>query len=183
MAQTMAALLPAVKAGIQSGTILTLADIFTQCGIEGAKFQLPNDSETKVEKTWDWQRSLRWLSVGAFMHGPWFWWSFGKIEQFWGPSKSIGMVLTKTFTAQFLPFPVYMASLFTYQGILEGRRDPEQILENTKRKGVAAFLTGFVYWPPVNIFNFMFVPGSLRVPYLACAGGGWGAYLSWQNAH
>jgi len=174
---------PALKAGLQSGTILTLADVFTQCGIEGARLRLSHGAETPSEKIWDPYRSLRWASVGACLHGPWFWWSFGRIEAFWGPSRSLGMVLKKTFAAQFLPFPVYMIGVFTYLGVLEGRRDPRDIAENTRRKAIAALCAGLVYWPPVNVVNFMFMPGTLRVPYLACAGGTWGAYLSWRNAH
>lgn len=75
-------------------------------------------------------------------------------------------------------FPPYLVALFTYLGLAEGNPD---VAQKVRHKVPEAFIAGCVFWPVANGVNFMFVSGSLRIPWLAASAGCWNMYLSWEN--
>lgn len=159
---------PALRAGIQSGTIMFVADALTQTTIEGRS----------VADAFDATRTLRWGVCGLVLHGPYFLVGFSSIDKRLGPATSWKVVAQKTAAAQFVLFPPYLCFLFTFMGLLEGNPN---IAEKVRRQVPRAFLGGCVYWPIANGINFSVVPGNLRVPYLAASAGVWNSYLSWSN--
>ncbi|CAD7936396.1 unnamed protein product [Amoebophrya sp. A120] len=195
-------------AGLQSGTILTIADVLTQVGIDGKRIgaipRLPwqnNQENTKntaqggssssssssshvnAAEHYNPDRTLRWAGAGLLIHGPYFKFTFGKIDGFFANSPlNLRTVLLKTATAQFTAFPGYLALLFTYMGLAEGIRNQDELWQKVYKRVPEAFAAGCVFWPVANTFNFTFVPASYRVPYLASCGSVWGIVLSWLNA-
>ncbi|CAD7940188.1 unnamed protein product [Amoebophrya sp. A25] len=195
---------PFLKAGLQSGTILTIADVLTQLGIEGKSFEQKGGSSsssstspsqsgsppapnakntTPTTAVYDPYRTARWTGAGLMIHGPYFFYTFGKIDKlFANYTLNLTTVLLKTATAQFTAFPGYLALLFAYMGAAEGMRDPEKIKDNVLKRVPEAFAAGCVFWPVANTINFSVVSASYRVPYLASCGSVWGCVLSLINA-
>ncbi len=159
-----------VRAGLQSGSIMSVADIGTQVGIEGKGVE---------DSSYDPYRTMRWAVAGIVLHGPYFYVGFSRLDQYFGPATSIVTVAKKTATAQFFLFPPYLVGLFSFMGVMEGCED---IPKKVAKRAPEAFLSGCVFWPISNSVNFALVPATLRVPYLAASAGVWNSYLSWTNS-
>ncbi|KAG7367162.1 Mpv17 / PMP22 family protein [Nitzschia inconspicua] len=157
-----------LRAGLQSGTIMSLADALTQTVIE----------KQSSAGRYDVMRTLRWGVCGLVLHGPYFLAGFSAIDKRLGAATSWKVVAQKTAIAQFVLFPPYLCLLFSLMGALEGH---PKIIEKVQRQVPKAFLGGCIYWPIANGINFSVVPGSMRVPYLAVSAGIWNSYLSWSN--
>ena len=157
-----------LKAGLQSSTIMSVADVATQLMVERTG-----------TADYDIRRTLRFTLAGLTLHGPYFFAGFSALDKRFGPATSLMVVAKKTAAAQFILFPPYLVALFGLMGILEQHHNlQEKIATNVPD----AFLNGCIYWPIANGINFAAVPASLRVPYLAASAGVWNSYLSWQNA-
>jgi hypothetical protein len=157
-----------LRAGLQSGTIMFVADALTQTIVEGKSSAESNDIT----------RSLRWGICGLVLHGPYFYSGFSVLDKQFGPATTWKVVAMKTAAAQFVLFPPYLCLLFSFMGILEGHPN---VIEKIKRQVPEAFFGGCIYWPIANGINFSLVHGSMRVPYLALSAGFWNSYLSWNN--
>ena len=197
----------AAKAGLQSASIMAVADITTQLLVEkrsivahpqlegrvNTEHQNKITNETKQPPSapqpiknynYDPLRTLRWATVGLTLHGPYFFLSFGKLDQrIIGTTvtNSIYTVAKKTAIAQILIFPPYLVGLFTYMGIMEGGNTAE-VFAKVQDCVPKAFMSGCIFWPIANFINFSFVSTGARVPYLAAVGGLWNGYLSYMNA-
>ena len=68
-----------------------------------------------------------------------------------------------------------------YSSMLEGKT-VSQAVQKTKEKFIPSFAVGTMFWPVVNIFNFMYIPAHSRVLYVGVAGIAWNTFLSWQNS-
>ena len=165
----MTALNKVFKSGLQSATIMSAADIVTQWLVENKEF--PSEYDVK--------RTLRWTLAGISLHGPYFFVGFTMIDKRVGPATTMTAVAQKTALAQFILFPPYLVALFGLMGMLEQHPN---IADKIRTKVPDAFISGCLYWPVVNGFNFALVPATLRVPYLAASAGLWNSYLSWENA-
>jgi hypothetical protein len=159
----------ALRAGAQSGTIMTAADLGTQLFIEGKSW----------DDDYDWKRTLRWTAAGVFLHGPYFFTGFSVLDKSFGVATSLRTVAKKTAVAQFFLFPPYLVALFGFMGVLEEHPD---IPDKIRQRVPETFLSGCVFWPIANVLNFTFVSPTMRVPYLAISAGIWNSYLSWTNA-
>jgi len=179
----------AVRAGMQSASIMTVADIVTQLVVEKRSLLAgPAENEDKVHagqevaarRHYDPIRTMRWATVGLTLHGPYFRYCFAKLDHmFAGTAQSLVVVAQKTALAQFLVFPPYLVALFTAMGVMEGSDDLARKVRTNVPK---AFMSGCIFWPVANIFNFALVPSTARVPYLASVGALWNGYLSWMNS-
>ena len=159
-----------LRAGLQSGSIMSMADIVTQFGIEGKEIQ---------SSSYDGNRTLRWALAGMFLHGPYFYVGFSRLDQYFGPAKTISIVLRKTMSAQFILFPPYLVGLFSFLGVLEGC---DNIPNKLTQRVPEAFLNGCIFWPVSNSINFSVISSYWRIPYLSLSAGIWNSYLSWANA-
>lgn len=162
-----------LRAGLQSGAIMSLADVATQLGIEGAT----------LEDGYRLTRTLRWTVAGLVLHGPYFFVGFSMIDRAFAAQQAVSgitarLVAQKTATAQFVLFPPYLVLLFGFMGRIEGHPN---VIEKIQQRAPEAFVSGCVYWPAVNSVNFALVPSTMRVPYLAVSAGIWNSYLSWTN--
>ena len=182
-----------IRAGIQSGTIMSVADIATQFFIEGK--QLPttysnnNNDEYPKPTTrnskclyYDFKRTLRWTIAGLTLHGPYFFMGFSMVDKYFASTGAAAMnwniVAKKTAIAQFVLFPPYLVGLFGLMGALEQHPN---IISKIQHHAPQAFVGGCIYWPIANGINFALVSQSVRVPYLALSAGVWNSYLSWTN--
>ena len=168
----------ALRAGLQSGSIMGIADASTQLFVEGR--QMTTDQDTNP---YDATRTLRWALIGLFLHGPYFLKGFAFLDKTFAPKSASAVVswktvAQKTVAGQLFLFPPYLVLLFGTLGILEGEPDvPAKI----QKRVPEAFVSGCVYWPVANSINFKMVPSHLRVPYLALSSGVWNSYLSYTN--
>ena len=167
----------AVRAGLQSGCIMTVADIMTQLVVEKRSLQ-DGDSDSEGVARYDPVRTLRWTTIGLALHGPYFRYCFSRLDQMF-KTQSLLVVAKKTALAQFIVFPPYLVALFTSLGLLEGKND---LVEGIRTKVPKAFMSGCIFWPIANAVNFSLVPSTARVPYLASVGAMWNGYLSWMNS-
>lgn len=175
----------AIRAGMQSASIMTVADIMTQLVVEkkslvGNKAEDDNNKSKGVVARYDPVRTLRWATVGLTLHGPYFRYCFARLDQmFAGTAQSLLVVAKKTALAQFIVFPPYLVALFTAIGLMEGSDD---IVGKVRTNVPKAFMGGCIFWPIANCFNFALVPATARVPYLASVGALWNGYLSFMNS-
>jgi len=194
VASAMSSLSKVAKAGLQSATIMSVADAATQISVEGKKItkcdhtssMIPSSSSRHTqqqkqayENYYDPMRTLRWATVGLTLHGPFFLASFAMIDRYMGAATTLQVVMKKTALAQFIVFPPYLVGLFTCMGLMEASDD---IVTKVSERVPEAFVCGCAFWPGANTVNFAFVPAAMRVPYLAAVGGLWNGFLSWLNA-
>lgn len=167
----------AARAGLQSSSIMLIADVITQLLLE-KRVLFKKDDDTNLTK-YDPIRTLRWTTVGLTLHGPYFRYCFGHLDRVFGPAKSALVVAKKTVSAQLICFPPYLVALFLYMGLMEGS---DNIWDKVCDRVPKAFLSGCIFWPIANGVNFAAVPPSARIVYLAGVSGLWNGYLSYMNA-
>lgn len=179
----------AIKAGLQSASIMSIADISTQVVIEGRAVTIYNDENITSNNPsgvnsesyrYDPKRTLRWAMIGLTLHGPYFFYSFSKLDRIFGASTSLSVAAKKTIFGQLVVFPPYLTALFTYMGMLEGMKR-DDIASKVQDRVPKAFMSGCIFWPFANLINFSFVDIRWRVVYLAGVGGLWNGYLSFLN--
>jgi protein Mpv17 len=157
-----------LQAGLQSGTIMGVADVATQLV----------DDDHRHNNSWDYVRTIRWSVVGMTLHGPYFAAGFARLDAIFGASTTMAVVVKKTAAAQLFLFPPYLVLLFTYLGLLEGVED---IGQKVTERVPTVLANGCIYWPVANMINFGLVPAAYRIPYLSTAAGVWNCYLSYTN--
>jgi len=133
MAASLLLLLPPiVRAGLQSGTIMATADLFTQTAIE-----------KQQQQQLDFRRTGRWAVAGLLIHGPYFYAGFRRLDGYFGAATSWKIVAQKTAAAQCLLFPPYLVVLFAYFGWTEQPQDcygwHDGIFQKVRRCVPAAF--------------------------------------------
>ena len=129
----MLAAAPALlRAGTQSGCIMTTSDLVTQLGIERrlAAAHAPDreDPATKNPPApLDVPRTLRWLSAGFLVHGPYVHLFYGWVDKLgtkWAaqlptPPSPNTILARKTAVVMVLGLPLWLGSLFTFMGFVE----------------------------------------------------------------
>ena len=107
------------KAGIQSASIMAIADISTQLAVENRSF-ITNEEKSICKDThqasdkqqpsssspvyYDPIRTLRWTIIGLTLHGPYFFLAFGKLDRLFSTS-TFANAFKKTFITQLTIFP------------------------------------------------------------------------------
>lgn len=125
----------------------------------------------------DLARTGRFFIVGAVWHGPFFHHAFRGIEKVVGSGTSARVVGQKVAFGHTVLFPTYTAGFFFAMAGLEGESMAVGY-ERLKDKAVDTFVSGTMYWPLANAFNFAYVPKSGRILFLNAAGVAWNAYMS-----
>ena len=144
-----------LRAGLQSGTIMALADTATQLFIEDQK-GWRRLWDTGSVRTQDWTRTLRWGVAGLICHGPYFFVGFSVIDKYIGAQAAVPTLRTvaqKTLVAQLVLFPPYLVMLFGLMGVLEGKSTQKQIIQKVKDRVPEAFAGGCIYWYVVQTFR------------------------------
>jgi protein Mpv17 len=162
---------PVFKAALTSASVMAAGDALCQsirCRSANKPVQI------------DLKQTARFGLIGLSLHGPYFYNSFRWIDKTLGPSATLVQAVKKTALGQVTVFPVYVASFFSYMGLLEGL-SLEQCREKVVKTAPPTLLSGLI-WVPVNVVNFLFVPASARVLYVNAIGLFWNAWLSYENS-
>lgn len=162
---------PVAQAAMTSGTLMACGDLLSQ-----SIRQRNRGKEGRI----DYRQTANFAIVGLTLHGPYFYAAFSWLDRTF-PSRTISQAAIKTITGQLSVFPVYVVAFFTYIGLLEGKSLP-QCVEKLHQSVPRTLVNGSIFWPIVNMFNFLYVPSTARVAYINAAGLIWNAYLSWQNS-
>ena len=125
----------------------------------------------------DFARTGRFFIVGAALHGPFFHHAFRGVEHVVGAGTCARTVAKKVAFGHTVLFPTYTAGFFFAMAGLEGESMAVGY-ERLKDKAVDTFVSGTMYWPVANAFNFAYVPKSGRILFLNAAGVAWNAYMS-----
>lgn len=171
------------RSGLQSASIMTIADVATQLLVEKRQFPGRDDvdrSSQGIVQHYEPSRTGRWAIVGLTLHGPYFFHAFRMLDRHFGPATSLSVVAKKTIFGQIAVFPPYLVALFGYMGIMEP--DCHDVPTKVKEYVPRAFVAGCAFWPIANSVNFAFVSAGGRVAYVASAGALWNGYLSFINA-
>ena len=163
---------PIMKSALTSCTVMAAGDAICQslrCRAEGREISI-NSSQVG-----------RFALIGLTLHGPYFHHGFQWLDRRFGASTSLSTAVIKTAVGQVTIFPVYLASFFTYMGLLEGL-SLQECAQKVMHAAPSTFATGTAFWPIVNVFNFLFIPASGRVLYVNAAGLGWNSWLSYENS-
>lgn len=163
---------PVVRSALTSCTLMACGDTISQAIRSHA---------ARKEVVIDSLQTARFAIIGATWHGPYFFTGFRWLDRTFGSSATLAKAATKTLVGQVTLFPVYVVSFFYYMGALEGLNHAERI-EKVRRAAPPTLISGTVFWPIANIFNFLYVPAAYRVVYVNVAGLFWNAFLSWENS-
>ncbi|KAG7668968.1 hypothetical protein Ndes2526B_g00683 [Nannochloris sp. 'desiccata'] len=162
---------PVFKAALTSASVMAAGDAICQAIRSRSANQ---DISINLKQT------AQFGMVGLTLHGPYFHHSFRWLDRTLGQSATLRQAALKTALGQVTIFPIYVATFFTYMGLLEGL-SLAQCKEKVMKAAPPTLLTGTAFWPIVNVFNFLYVPPAGRVLYVNAAGLFWNAWLSYEN--
>ena len=150
-----------------------------------------NLETTKEEPTtiqhMDIRRATILASFGFFVCGPFYsaWYPFvyelcrpWSLQQYgpWIPS-IVKMVLELTFVE-----PLFLLSFFAYVNIAKG--GSLKTLKKTLRSDfLVTYRYSLLFWPPIMLFSFRFVPVAALPIVVNIANAFWDAFLSYKNFH
>ncbi|KAG2498721.1 hypothetical protein HYH03_003461 [Edaphochlamys debaryana] len=178
----LARLPPVPRAALTSCVVMSTGDVVCQAIQRRGKPGAWSDMRQH-----DWSRTARFGLIGLTLHGPYFLWGFRMIDNKFGPATNLLTAAKKTAFGQVTLFPVYVAVFYTYVTLLETwsgdlGRSAQAVQDKLRQVFVPTYMTGSVFWPIANIFNFTMVPPTNRVLYVNCAGLIWNAILSAYNS-
>ncbi|XP_066588971.1 PXMP2/4 family protein 4 [Prorops nasuta] len=130
------------------------------------------DALLKTEQ-YNWDQLKRYAVYGFFLAGPilhgWYKWLDGFFQ---GTKPNI--VIRKLIVDQFCLTPPFIILFFISMSLMEGKSD---ILFECRSKFVTTFTTSCIYWLPIQLMNFLFIPPAFRVTYVAIAAFCWANIL------
>lgn len=134
-------------------------------------FGISDHEFSMSEQQYNWPRLKRYAIYGCFIAGPvlhgWYKW----LDSFYS-GKSRKVILTKLFLDQFILTPILLFLFFTSMSLMENKSN---IFAEFKAKFVKTFQTSCLFWIPVQFFNFVLIPPTLRITYISIAA------LCWVN--
>ncbi|XP_019362924.1 PREDICTED: mpv17-like protein, partial [Gavialis gangeticus] len=94
------------------------------------------------------------------------------------PGRAPRAVLAKVLCDQLLGAPVAVLAFYTGMSILQGKED---IFSDCKKKFWNTYKTGLMYWPFVQLSNFILVPVYLRTAYTGLCGFLWATFICFSQ--
>lgn len=201
---------PMLKAGLTSGTIMSLGDMLCQTiehrnsresqssppfAVRGVRHTDDASSTSNRDSgivsavaervglgNYDLTRTARFFGVGLTLHGPFFNKTLGILERAVGPKTTAFVAAKKVALGHVFLFPSYAFLFNVWMGGLEGRGAFTGGVQKFKDTWYEVAIAGSVFWPAANMVNFMYCPPAHRVLFLNGGGLFWNAFLSWQNA-
>nr|XP_023024631.1 protein Mpv17-like [Leptinotarsa decemlineata] len=153
---------------VQTGTLMGTGDLIAQTIIEKKSF--------KQVHLW---RTARFFAIGAVMVGPTISIWYRALSKYIGHTgKSV--VLKKVALDQFVFAPTFLALFITVMNTLEGH-SWDFIKLQLKKKYKDILITNYEVWPPIQLFNFYFIPLQYQVLLVQVVALFWNAYLSWKT--
>jgi len=143
------------------GGIYTLGDISQQF------WRLKNGESV------DLMHAARIGLVTLTFFGPGFHKLYRSMDRRW-PGTDGWTVFRKVGLDQLIGTGLGMFAFFGSLSILEGHDD---YTKDIRVKYIPAWISGGIFWPTANFFNFKFVPSQYRVIYVSCAAFVWTNFL------
>lgn len=126
---------------------------------------------------YDWRRTARFATVGALLHGPFFFVGFSRLDR-WRPGRDATSVVAKTAAGQVTLFPTYLAGALFSLAMLAGASAGDAAAQ-VRSAWPRAFVAGCAFWPASNLVNFWLLPPGLpRVAFVNFSAIVWNSYLS-----
>ncbi|KJE96534.1 hypothetical protein CAOG_06842 [Capsaspora owczarzaki ATCC 30864] len=143
--------------------------------------ELPPSLAGLLPDGFDGARTLRFATLGAVLHGPFFFYGFRQLDRIYGPAKTLAVAAKKAATGHLTLFPVFVTTFFTGMCMLE-RRSPESIEHKMSEVVPRTLMLGTLFWPAANMINFTLVPLKYRFVALNMFGIFWNSVLSVINS-
>jgi hypothetical protein len=150
-------------ASLSAGSILASADITAQW-IAGIK-------------EWDRERTFALTAFGLIYYGGPCKWLYLRYDQFLGPSRPLLTMFIDVYVHT--PF-VLIPSFYFITGILKGQ-DIGAILPQLKSEWREAAFGSVLYWTPMQMVCFRYIPQHSRIVYITTASFFHKAWLSWVS--
>lgn len=147
------------------GGIYTLGDLSQQY----LRLSKDGASEAKV----DFTHAARIGLVTLTFFGPGFHKLYRAMDKRW-PGTDGWTVFRKVAGDQLIGTGLGMVAFFGSLSILEKHDD---YTRDIRVKYIPAWISGGIFWPTANFFNFKFVPSQYRVIYVSCAAFVWTNFL------
>lgn len=150
---------------LATGTLITtLGDVICQCWIEGAA--KPDVRRMEAVSTYG--------ALVAHVEGH-LW--LGFLERLIGSSMSLRSSLYKTLLDQGLFAPLETSGFLAWTHYIEGHQT--DLKEKMYADFPATLKSSYLFWGPVCMLEFLFVPYPLRVLYISMMSVVWDTYLSY----
>lgn len=94
------------------------------------------------------------------------------------PGRAPRVVLAKVLCDQLVGAPIAILAFYTGMSILQ---EKENILSDCKKKFWNTYKTGLMYWPFVQLSNFVLVPVYLRTAYTGLCGFLWAIFICFSQ--
>uniref|UniRef100_A0A8C0JG22 MPV17 mitochondrial inner membrane protein like n=1 Tax=Chelonoidis abingdonii TaxID=106734 RepID=A0A8C0JG22_CHEAB len=125
----------------------------------------------------DWAQTRHVALVALSFHGNFnYVWLRGLERAL--PGRAPGAVLAKVLCDQLVGAPVAILAFYTGMSILQGK---ENIFSDCKKKFWNTYKTGLMYWPFVQLSNFVLVPVYLRTAYTGLCGFLWAIFICFSQ--
>ncbi|XP_041474601.1 mpv17-like protein [Lytechinus pictus] len=151
-----------------------LANTITYAGLGGAAEFTQQAINRKSGERFEVRRIFNFVVVGVCFNGPvghfWYRW----LDRFILPTAKMALV-KKMCLDQFICGSAFVAAFYTGMSILEGKDD---IFEELRAKFLPTFKASCCFWSVAQVFNFYFLPTSLRIVYIASVSFLWTNFLA-----
>ncbi|XP_067407168.1 bMERB domain-containing protein 1 isoform X2 [Emydura macquarii macquarii] len=125
----------------------------------------------------DWAQTRHVALVAVTFHGNFnYVWLRGLERAL--PGRAPGVVLAKVLCDQLVGAPIAILAFYTGMSILQGK---ENIFSDCKKKFWNTYKTGLMYWPFVQLSNFVLVPVYLRTAYTGLCGFLWAIFICFSQ--
>ncbi|XP_044834787.1 mpv17-like protein isoform X2 [Mauremys mutica] len=125
----------------------------------------------------DWAQTRHVALVALSFHGNFNYVWLRRLERAL-PGRAPGAVLAKVLCDQLVGAPVAILAFYTGMSILQGK---ENIFSDCKKKFWNTYKTGLMYWPFVQLSNFVLVPVYLRTAYTGLCGFLWAIFICFSQ--
>ncbi|XP_067162329.1 mpv17-like protein isoform X4 [Apteryx mantelli] len=125
----------------------------------------------------DWAQTRRVALVALAFHGNFSYVWLRALERAL-PGRRPAAVLAKVLCDQLLGAPVAVLAFYTGMSILQKKED---IFSDCRKKFWNTYKTGLMYWPFVQLSNFILVPVYLRTAYTGLCGFLWATFICFSQ--
>ncbi|XP_071427647.1 bMERB domain-containing protein 1 isoform X2 [Pithys albifrons albifrons] len=125
----------------------------------------------------DWAQTRRVALVALAFHGNFSYVWLRALERAL-PGRRPPAVLGKVLCDQLLGAPVAVLAFYTGMSILQKKED---IFSDCKKKFWNTYKTGLMYWPFVQLSNFILIPVHLRTAYTGLCGFVWASFICFSQ--
>ncbi|KAJ8251176.1 hypothetical protein GJAV_G00218130 [Gymnothorax javanicus] len=125
----------------------------------------------------DWNHTRNVAVVAFGFHGNFnYFWLRGLEHRF--PGRTASMVLKKLLLDQTIASPLATSVFYTGVSFLGSKED---ILADWRDKFFNTYKTGLMYWPFMQLLNFVLIPLHLRTAFMGCSAFLWATFLCFSQ--